>query len=84
MLNTKDNLSKSDSNAHKYIMLGYFERLKGYRVYNIETHIVKESIHFSFDVKFDSEKLNLVEKFPDLEITYLESKGKTLEASTRL
>lgn len=42
-LNTKDNLNKFDSKERKCFMLGYYERSKGYRVYNTETQIVEES-----------------------------------------
>lgn len=45
ILNTKENLNKFDYKAQKCIMLGYFERFKGYKVYNTETQIIEESIH---------------------------------------
>src|ERR1044072_2860944 len=82
VLNTKDHLGKFDSKAQKCILLGYSECSKGYRIYNIETLVVEESIHVRFDDKLDSDKSKLVEKFADLEITFLEpgDKDKTLEA----
>lgn len=57
-------------------MLGYSKCLKGYKVYNIETNIVKESIHVKFDDKLDSKKSKLIDKFADLKIIYLGSKDK--------
>ena len=35
ILNTKNHLTKFDSKAQKCIMLGYYERSRSYRVYNI-------------------------------------------------
>lgn len=79
MLNTKDNLNKFDYKAQKYIMLGYSKRWKGYRLYNIETNIVKELIHVKFDDRFYYEKSKQVEKFAYLEIIYLNFERKDSE-----
>src|SRR3954465_3380419 len=43
-LNTKDHLHKFDSKAHKCFLLGYFERSKGYRVYNTEKLIIENQL----------------------------------------
>ena len=51
ILNTKDYLNKFYSKAQKFLMLGYSERSKGYRVNNTETRIVEESINVRFDDK---------------------------------
>src|SRR4051812_40319052 len=55
ILNTKDHLGKFDSKAQKCFLLGYSKRSKGYRVYNIETLIVEESINIRFDDKLGLE-----------------------------
>ena len=49
-------MNKFDSKAQKCLMLGYSECSKGYRVYNIETWIVEESIGVRFDDKLGSQK----------------------------
>lgn len=54
-------------------MLGYSECSKGYRVYNIESNIVEESIHVKFDDRLDLEKSKLDEKFEDLKIIFSNS-----------
>lgn len=59
--------------------LGYSERSKGFKVYNIETKIVEDSIHVKFDDKHDSEESKQVEKFTDLEIIYSNSECKNSE-----
>lgn len=70
ILNTKENLNRLDSKAHKCIILGYSECSKGYQIYNMETRIMEESIHVRFDYKLDPEKSKIVEKFANLEITF--------------
>lgn len=79
ILNTKENLNNFDSKAQKCIILGHFEHLKGYKVYNTETQIIMESIHINFDYKLDLEKSKLVDKFVDLEISYSDFEGKKYE-----
>src|SRR4051812_26661764 len=69
ILNTKTHLYKFDSRAHKCFLLGYFERSKGYRVYNTETLVVEESINIIFDDKFCLEKPKQFENFADIEIS---------------
>ena len=60
-------------------MLGYSECSKGYKIFNIKTRIVKESIHVRFNDKLDPEKSKLVEKFADLKINLSESKDTDYE-----
>ena len=59
ILNTNENLNKFDAKAQSCITLGCYERSKGYKVYNTETHSLEESIHVRFDDKLDSEKSKL-------------------------
>lgn len=80
ILNTKENMCKFNSKAHECIMLGHSEHSKVYKVYNTETQIVEESTHARFDDNLNSEKLKLVEKFVDLEITDSGSEDNNLEA----
>jgi len=51
ILNNKVYLKKFDAKAQKGIFLGYSERSKAYRLYNLETVCVKESMHVKFDDK---------------------------------
>jgi len=44
-------LKKFDAKAQKGIFLGYSERSKRYRLYNLETLCVEESMHVKFDDK---------------------------------
>lgn len=65
--------------SQKCIMLGYFEHLKGYKVYNTKTRIISESIHVKFDDKLDLDKSKLVEKFAYMKISYSDSEGGEFE-----
>jgi len=51
ILNTKLYLKKFDAKAQRGTFLGYSERSKAYRVYNLETLCVEESMHVKFDDK---------------------------------
>jgi len=51
ILNNKVYLKKFDAKAQKGIFLGYSKRSKAYRLYNLETHCVEESMHVKFDDK---------------------------------
>jgi transposase InsO family protein len=81
MLNTKDKLGKFDSKALKCFLVGYSEISKGYRVYDILSKTIVESIYVRFEDKLDSDKSKLAEKFAYLDITSSESedKNKALE-----
>ena len=68
ILNTKEHLNKFDSKAQKSLMLGYSKHSRGYRVYNIETRIVEESVSVRFDDKPDSQKLKQDKSFADIEV----------------
>src|SRR4051812_11898351 len=81
ILNTKDHLSKFDSKAHKCFLLGYFERSKGYRVYNTETLIVEELIIIRFDDKHGLEKPKQFENFADIEVCNSEAEDPRSKAS---
>jgi len=48
VLNTKDNLNKSDVKSDEAIFLGYSSRSTAYRVYNKRTSCVEESMHVHF------------------------------------
>ncbi|KAI9120231.1 hypothetical protein K1719_008879 [Acacia pycnantha] len=55
--NGKDNLGKFDAKADEGIFLGYSNRSRAYRVFNIRTRIVEESIHVAFyESKSDKSK----------------------------
>ena len=51
ILNNKVYLNKFDAKAQKGIFLGYSERSKAYRLYNLETLCVEKSMHVKFDDK---------------------------------
>jgi len=51
ILNNKLYLKKFDAKAQRGIFLGYSERSKAYRVYNLETLCVEESMHVKVDDK---------------------------------
>ncbi|CAN1244383.1 Retrovirus-related Pol polyprotein from transposon TNT 1-94 [Linum perenne] len=51
VLNTKDNLGKFDSRSCEAIFLGYSDRSKAYRIFNLKTKKVEESVHIIFDEK---------------------------------
>jgi len=51
ILNNKVYLKKFDAKAQRGIFLGYSERSKAYKVYNLETQCVEESMHIKFDDK---------------------------------
>src|SRR3954467_3824221 len=85
ILNTKDHLGKFDSKAQKCFLLGYFERSKGYRVYNTETLIVEESINIRFDDNLGLEKPKQLENFADIDIVIseaVEPSSKAAEAGS--
>ncbi|XP_039689400.1 uncharacterized protein [Medicago truncatula] len=44
-----DNLGKFDSKSDKAIFLGYSATSKAYRVYNLRTKVLEESMHIKFD-----------------------------------
>lgn len=70
ILNKKVHLKKFDVEDQKFILLGYCEHLKAYKVYNLETNIVKESIHIKFDDKeSDNQISELVDSFVEIEFT---------------
>ena len=49
ILNNKDNLGKFDSKSDKSIFVGYSTSSKAYRVYNLRTQVVEESMHVKFN-----------------------------------
>ena len=57
ILNNKVYLKKFDEKAQKGIFLGYSERSKAYRLYNLETLCVEESMHVKFDDKEPESKI---------------------------
>ena len=52
ILNTKDNLDKFDPKSDKGIFIGYSNRSKAYRVFNLRTNTIEETMHVSFDENF--------------------------------
>jgi hypothetical protein len=58
ILNIKDNLGKFDSKSDKGIFLGCSLTSKAYRICNLRTQTLEESMH----VKFDELKINLLLK----------------------
>jgi len=58
-LNNKDNLGKFDSKSEKAIFLGYSTTSKAYRVFNLRTRILEESMHIKFD---EFEELEILER----------------------
>jgi transposase InsO family protein len=49
ILNNKDSLGKFDSKSDKGIFLGYSSTSKAYRIYNLRTRVLEESMHIKFD-----------------------------------
>ena len=64
-------------------MLGYSECSRGYRVYNTETQIVKESISVRFDDKLDPQKSKQNESFADIEVEFTGVEGNSSEVPNR-
>ena len=58
-MNNKDNLGKFDSKSEKAIFLGYSTTSKAYRVFNLRTRILEESMHIKFD---EFEELEILER----------------------
>ncbi|KAK2388390.1 putative mitochondrial protein [Trifolium repens] len=63
ILNIKDNLGKFDSKSDKGIFLGYSLTSKAYRIYNLRTQTMEESMHVKFD-EFEDQP-NLIEDEED-------------------
>ncbi|CAN1248499.1 Retrovirus-related Pol polyprotein from transposon TNT 1-94 [Linum perenne] len=61
VLNTKDNLGKFDARSNEAIFLGYSLHSKAYRVFNLSTKKVEESIHVVFNDKASSPHQNSVD-----------------------
>ena len=76
-------MNKFDSKAQKCIMLGYFKRSRGYKVYNTETQIVEESISVRFDDKLDPQKSKQNESFADIEVEFTGAEDNTSEVPNR-
>ena len=69
ILNNKVYLNKLDAKAQRGIFLGYFERSKAYKVYNLETLYVQESMHIKFDGKeLGNETSEQGESFADMQV----------------
>ena len=49
ILNTKDNLDKFEPKADKGFFIGYSNRSKAFRVFNLKTNTIEETMHVSFD-----------------------------------
>ncbi|WJX93540.1 hypothetical protein P8452_75051 [Trifolium repens] len=68
ILNIKDNLGKFDSKSDKGIFLGYSLTSKAYRIYNLRTQTLEESMHVKFDefeeqpsiMEIDDEEVELI------------------------
>lgn len=70
IMKNKVHLKKFHVKAQKGIFLGYYERSKAYRVYNSETIMVEEYIHFKFnDEEPDYNMLEPVQIFADIPVS---------------
>ena len=49
ILNNKKNLGKFDEKSDKEIFLGYYLSSKAYKIYNLRTQVIEESVHVMFD-----------------------------------
>ena len=58
ILNTKDKLGKFIAKSDQGIFLGYSITSKAFRVYNIITNMLEESIHVKFNKSFEPNKIN--------------------------
>ena len=65
--NAKDNLGKFDAHSDEAIFLGYAINSKAYRIYNLRTKVVEESIHVNFD---ENDNGILSEGFADLKLSH--------------
>ncbi|CAN1315021.1 Retrovirus-related Pol polyprotein from transposon TNT 1-94 [Linum perenne] len=61
VLNTKDNLGKFDSRSCEAIFLGYSDRSKAYRIFNLKTKKVEESVHIIFYEKTPDTSVDISE-----------------------
>ena len=52
IINTKDNFDKFDPKSDKGIFIGYSNRSKAYRVFNLRTNTIEETMHVSCDENF--------------------------------
>ena len=52
ILYTEDNLDKFDPKSDKGIFIGYSNRSKANKVFNLRTNTIKETMHVSFDENF--------------------------------
>lgn len=66
ILNVKEHLSKFDARSDKGMFLGYALNSQAYRVYNLKTKTIQESMNVVFDDTAD-----LIEKAEDIDLTNL-------------
>ncbi|WJX45438.1 hypothetical protein P8452_32320 [Trifolium repens] len=72
ILNIKDNLGKFDSKSDKGIFLGYSLTSKAYRIYNLRTQTLEESMHVKFD---ESEEQPSVMEIDDEEVELIRNQN---------
>ena len=64
-------------------MLGYSERLRGYKIYNTEMQIVEESISVRFDDKLNPQNSKQNEFFADIEVEFISTEDNSSEVLNR-
>jgi len=57
-LNTTDSIGKFQAKSDRQIFLGYSTTSKPYRVYNIRTNTLEESIHVKFNECLETKRRN--------------------------
>ena len=62
ILNTKDNVGKFQAKCDQGIFLGYSNTNKAYRMYNIRTNTLEESIHIKFNEHLKQKKEMILKK----------------------
>jgi hypothetical protein len=68
ILNIRDNLGKFDSKSDKGLFLGYSLTSKAYRIYNLRTQTLEESMHVKFD-EFEDQPSNEIIEEDEEEVT---------------
>ncbi|XP_073036620.1 uncharacterized protein [Primulina eburnea] len=65
-LNDRDQLAKFDSKSDKYLFLGYATNSRAYRMFNLRTRTIMESINVVFDDRADLKKKTAEDDVEDL------------------
>ena len=85
ILNTKDNLDKFYPKSDNEIFIGYSNRSKVYRVFNLRTNTIEETMHVSCDENFkDFIQVNDEDDFVTLNNESNETNCETIQPNKRI